>query len=114
MYPDSTQLSSETPTTPAPSQTDSTTAPSTVVEPPTGAATQDVVAAPAETTAAPAAAPALKAGDLVSHTYFDPYIGAGGEEVSVSAIVIAVKDDKALVSFLPVSGPIPVDELDSV
>jgi hypothetical protein len=89
---------------------DPTSPPSTIPAP----ASQDTPeTAPTADVPASTAAADVKAGQLVSHTYFDPYIGAGGEEVTRVAIVLAVADGKALVSFLPVSGPLPVDELEA-
>jgi hypothetical protein len=55
-------------------------------------------------------------GDLVSRTYFDPYSGAGGRDVTVRGIVVAVETDTAggqlaAVAILATSDPVPAGEL---
>ncbi len=54
----------------------------------------------------------VKAGQIVTWTHFDPYSGAGGEDVTRHGLVVAVDDDGARVFFLEgASDPLPLDDL---
>lgn len=75
-----------------------------------------------------AAQAALTAGDLITRTSFDPYSGAGGENVTLYGFVVSVEDDDftdaqgnvtttrgAVVAWLrDLSHPIALTELDPV
>lgn len=68
------------------------------------------------TTPAPAPAPApappaLLVGQMVEHTFFDPYLGPGGQETTVTGLVTHVDDTGARVCWLESSDPIPFGEL---
>lgn len=58
----------------------------------------------------------LRPGQLVTHTYFDHYAGAGGVDVTVVALVLGVSEAEdgtplATVAVLPGVGPLPAAEL---
>lgn len=109
------KLSPATPAAPDPAAIVGSDPTSPPIPAPVPAAGQDTTetATAADLPAAAAPAAELKVGQLVTHTSFDHYIGAGGEEVTQVALVLGVADGRALVSFLPVSGPLPVDELEA-
>lgn len=53
----------------------------------------------------------LAPGAIVERTYFDPYRGAGGEDVTVRGIVTSVGDEGVRVALLNETDPLPADEL---
>lgn len=55
----------------------------------------------------------VKVGEVVRQTAFDPYVGAGGRDVTRVGVVVEAGDGHARVAwFDSLSDPVPVDELD--